>query len=279
MPEKMPPMPRIENPGLVEAIDALHRENNRDTFSLAMSEVMRGVFLVPAQIVTNGAPLKPDDKGRMAIPRDTQVNFTLLNDQEGKKFFMAFTDVDNLRQWKNNPGNPCVTMRIEDIARVLSEGPGAEGVVINPFSKSLRLEKSLLQMLKQQKEALLAARTANAIKPDDEVVILEPSILPDELLDPICDVLKNYPAVEAAWLQMMVVNKTKKSYLIVLEGPQDPEIFSQVAAAARPYMTARQDKLNLNITLAGTPLGKQATEGSEPFYRKGIGRVPDEDED
>jgi hypothetical protein len=41
----------------------------------------------------------------------------------------------------------------------------------------------------------------------------------------------------------------------------------------------REKKIDLNITTSISPLGQQGMRGSEPFYRKGIGRIMDEDDD
>ena len=117
------------------------------------------------------------------------------------------------------------------------------------------------------------------IKPGDKVTIVEPSVLPDELADPICEVLAQAPGVGSAYLQIMIINDEAKSYLLVLDGPKDDKLFAAVAKAARPYLLGREKKIDLNITTSVSPLGQQGMRGSEPFYRKGIGRVIDEDDD
>ena len=108
---------------------------------------------------------------------------------------------------------------------------------------------------------------------------MEPSVLPDELVDPICEVLAQAPGVGSAYLQIMIINDEAKSYLLVLDGPKDDKLFAAVAKAARPYLMGREKKIDLNITTSISPLGQQGMRGSEPFYRKGIGRIMDEDDD
>ena len=46
-----------------------------------------------------------------------------------------------------------------------------------------------------------------------------------------------------------------------------------------PDLMGREKKIDLNITTSISPLGQQGMRGSEPFYRKGIGRIMDEDDD
>ena len=119
----------------------------------------------------------------------------------------------------------------------------------------------------------------NALKEGDKVTLVEPSVLPDAMIDPVCAVLADAPGVGSAYLSVMIVNGDARSYLLVLDGPKDEKLFASVAQAARPYLLSREKKMDLNITTSISPLGQQGMQGSEPFYRKGIGRVIEEDDD
>ena len=118
-----------------------------------------------------------------------------------------------------------------------------------------------------------------ALKDGDKVTLVEPSMLPDAMIDPVCAVLADAPGVGSAYLSVMIVNGDARSYLRVLDGPKDETLFAPVAQAARPYLLSREKKMDLNITTSISPLGQQGMQGSEPFYRKGIGRVIEEDDD
>ena len=52
------------------------------------------------------------------------------------------------------------------------------------------------------------------------MTIVEPSVYPDELVNPLCAELEKYPMVGAAYLQIMVINGATKSYLLVLDAPR-----------------------------------------------------------
>ena len=47
--------------------------------------------------------------------------------------------------------------------------------------------------------------------------------------------------------------------------------------AAQPYLT--QNKMDMRLTIAATPLGQQGVRGSEPFYSRVRGRVYLEDDE
>ena len=102
---------------------------------------------------------------------------------------------------------------------------------------------------------------------------MEPSVYPDELVNPLCAELEKYPMVGAAYLQIMVINGATKSYLLVLDAPKDDALFKAAGDAVRPFLVSNEKKMNLNITISTSPLGQQGMRGSEPFYIKGQGRV------
>ena len=173
-------------------------------------------------------------------------------------------------------------LRFDDFANMLLKNKEASGIILNPGENSLRLETPLIESVKKQKDTMaqmLKAQEEAKIHPGDKVTIVEPTILPDGLVDPICNVLAQAPGVGSAYLQIMIVNETRKCYLLVLDGPKDEKLFAAVAQAARPYLAGREQKMDLTITTSISPLGQQGMRGSEPFYRKGIGRVVEEDDD
>ena len=173
---------------------------------------------------------------------------------------------------------------------MIAKNTDASGLVVNPGDNSLRLERPLIESVKKQKDEVAkkivekmaeqkAQQEAHRIHPGDKVTLVEPSVLPDAMIDPVCEVLAGAPGVGSAYLQVMIVNGEARSYLLVLDGPKDDKLFAAVAQAARPYLASREKKMDLNITTSVSPLGQQGMRGSEPFYRKGIGRVIEEDDD
>ena len=63
----------------------------------------------------------------------------------------------------------------------------------------------------------------------------------------------------------------------LLDAPKDTELFKAVIQAAQPYLT--QNKMDMRLTIAATPLGQQGVRGSEPFYSRVRGRVYLEDDE
>lgn len=270
----------LTNPALKQAMAAMKADNTPQTRNVMINEMMRATFLVPVQVGFARTPPKMDKNGKVTIPPNTKISFALLGTTDKKQYFMAFTDWDELHKWRKNPAQQTMMLRFDDYASMIEKNPQVSGFVINPFDENLRLEREMVASLKQQKDAFAKAAKERAqqkrINPGDKVVIVELSHYPEELLGPVCDVLEANAQVNEAYLQMMIVNDTQKSYLLVLDAPKDNELFTAVINAARPYL--QQVKLDMNLTIAASPLGQQGIRGSEPFYSRVRGRIYEQED-
>lgn len=287
MPETNERKAPVFNPEIKKAIAAFRKENTPQNLNVVINELIKSPLLTPAVFDLNGAPApKPGPDGRLQLPKNTKVSLVMVNSKEGKHYYMAFSDWEEVRDWQKKAGlqkgQQIMVLRFDDFANMMQKNNEASGLVVNPSENSIRLEAPLVQSVKKQKDALVQlkkAQQAAQIHPGDKVTIVEPTILADELLDPICEVLAEAPGVGSAYLQIMIINETRKQYLLVIDGPKDPKLFQAVANAARAYLNGRETKMDLTITTSVTPLGQQGMAGSEPFYRKGVGRIREEDDE
>ena len=290
MPEQKDPKAPVFNPKIKETIAAFKAENSPKNLNDILNELVRSPLLAPAVFDLQGQPApKPGPDGRVQLPKDTKISLMMVTSPEGKHYYLGFSDWDAAHEWQakqTKAAQQIVLLRFDDYANMIARNEAACGLVINPGDNSLRLERPLIESVKKQKDEVahkiadaVAQREAHRIHPGDKVTLVEPSILPDAMVDPICEILAGAPGVGSAYLSVMIVNGEARSYLLVLDGPKDEKLFASVAQAARPYLLSREKKMDLNITTSISPLGQQGMQGSEPFYRKGIGRVVEEDDD
>lgn len=286
MPERNERKAPACNPELKKSIAVLRGENSPKNLNAVINELVKSPLLTPALFDLQGAPApKPGPDGRVQLPKNAKISMVMLNTKDGKHYYLAFSDWDAVHEWQKTAaaqGRQIMMLRFDDFANMLQKNKEVSGIILNPGENSLRLEAPLIESVKKQKDTMaqmLKAQEEAKIHPGDKVTIVEPTILPDGLVDPICNVLAQAPGVGSAYLQIMIVNETRKCYLLVLDGPKDEKLFAAVAQAARPYLAGREQKMDLTITTSISPLGQQGMRGSEPFYRKGIGRVVEEDDD
>ena len=274
------PKKPLENPAMKKAIENARANDTPENRNAVVNEMLRSTFLVPVHVSFDGQAPRPDKTGRVALPKNTKISFALLSTTDKKQYFMAFTDWDELHKWRKDPGQQTMMVRFDDYAMLLGRNDKVAGFVINPFGGNIRFERNNVELIKKQRDAMLQARKhveEKRIKPGDKVVIVELSNYPDDLLGPVCDVLEKNAQVNEAYIQMMIVNDTDKSYLMVLDSPKDNELFKAVIQAAEPHL--KQVKLDMRLTIAATPLGQQGIRGSEPFYSRVRGRVYLEDDE
>ena len=291
--QKKPKTPAF-NPKVKETIAAFKEENSPKNLNDILNELVHSPLLAPAVFDLQGQPApQPGPDGRVQLPKNTKISLVMVNSPEGKHYYLGFSDWDAVHEWQAKQprdAKQIILLRFDDYANMIAKNPDASGLVLNPGDNSLRLERPLIESVKKQKDEVAkrlaekiaeqkAQQEAHRIHPGDNVTLIEPSVLPDAMIDPVCAMLADAPGVGSAYLQVMIVNGEARSYLLVLDGPKDDKLFAAVAQAARPYLASREKKMDLNITTSISPLGQQGMRGSEPFYRKGIGRVIEEDDD
>src|SRR5574344_718113 len=87
-------MPPLENDELKKAIKGLHENYNQETEDKFLKELENASFLAPADIKIDKDLI--EDDGTITLDEDTPMNFMLISSEDGKNFFPAFTDEEEL---------------------------------------------------------------------------------------------------------------------------------------------------------------------------------------
>lgn len=265
----------LTNEQLQKAIADFKQESSQQRLGAIFAALVRAQLLVPARIAPGpgGKPPLRQPDGRVALPKDTRLGFAKLNTPQGEQYFVAFTDEAAFKAMQKDKNAPpqqfAVLLRFDGLINLLAKDKQAAGLILDPFTNGLRIPRQALEAL--------VAQLSGAIRPGEDVTIVEPSVLPDALLDPICQILNDTAQIEAAYLQLAIRKNGPKSYLLILNGSADKALMERLTAAAKPYLQQNPQRLGLTIVPAASPLGQQGMQGSEPFYRRGVGRIRGED--
>ena len=132
----------VTNPALKQAMEHLHKgQHSREEQMVTLQLLLQAQMLAPVS-VTQG-------KG------DAQIHFQLLNTQDDRTFFPAFTDLEELKKCFDKPDQQTLVLAFADYARMILKDKSAQGLVINPLGNSLTLEQPLVEFLvKVQKEEM-----------------------------------------------------------------------------------------------------------------------------
>lgn len=138
-------MKPITNPMLVGAMELLKAENTPDHRKLVMDEIIRAKFLSP--VVVEPAPIV-DENGVSTITKDHKINLPMLSTEDGRHFFMAYTDLTELQRWKKEENQQIFGFDFKDyVGMILAEDSVSSGVIINPFGHNLLIPKEMLESM------------------------------------------------------------------------------------------------------------------------------------
>lgn len=130
----------VTNPALKQAMECLHKgQHSREEQMMTLQLLLQAQLLAPVSVTQGNG--------------DAQVHFQLLNTQDERTFFPAFTDLEELKKCFDKPDQQTLVLAFADYARMILKDKSAQGLVVNPLGNSLTLEQPLVEFLdKVQKE-------------------------------------------------------------------------------------------------------------------------------
>lgn len=262
----------ITNPELAEALKALHQENTPQNQGKVLGLVVeRAVFLTPA--VVTPAPQQPGQAD--SARKQATIQFQLITTKDGRPFFPAFTDAEELRKFAGQKPVQSVVLRFDDYVSLIQRNEKACGFVVNPLGLSLTLDRKTVEslaakkkevaQLRQQRQQQQAAYSQETIEKDAQVMVGDPDEVSQAMLDAVAQMAQGREDIRTLWLRQMIRPDGTPSLIIVVDhtGAQ-AEVFEAVAEAARPHF----GRLPVDMIPYGTSFAEAATEGVEPFFRR-----------
>lgn len=127
---------------LIGAIELMKAENTPQHKKMVSDEMVKATYLCPVKVT----PVP--EVGSTKLSADSQVQFPVLAAPDGKQYFMAFTDMAELKKWRDEEAPQTLAMTFEDYAAVMLKNEnqnrqvGTAGLVINPFGINIVVPKS-----------------------------------------------------------------------------------------------------------------------------------------
>jgi hypothetical protein len=144
----------VKNPKLVQAMLDLKKHDNPYTRGVLAAALMDARLLSPIQRQT----VLIEKEGPSA-----RIKFEDIQNTEGEKFYLAFTDMDEYAKWnEDGKHNQALIMTMEDFGNILIRHINdLRGFVINPYGENVSITKDLLLSLLKQREAKQNANRGN----------------------------------------------------------------------------------------------------------------------
>lgn len=255
------------NATLVSLIEQVKTAPKGEEYAQLMNELskeiaMNGRFL--SVIRFSQAPVVGEN-GEESIPDGAKVEFALLDDGRGGRYYPAFTSRAELEKWQQMAAtNPrTAIMEFDDYAKLILDDHGASGFVINPFSDNLLIQTEAVKRWREKKQYELKGHAESVIDSNAQIEVSDYEALPLALSGALANAAKSCGEVKAIWLRQMEMDG-KKAHLLIVEFTGDRQaVYNTLGEAAKEFLT----DMDLNIVNAAEPFGKRAIEGAEPLYR------------
>lgn len=139
----------IINPALMLAISRMKEQKSIDAQNKMIDEALKANFLVPCMIQVK--PGTENETHRTTANTIPIINTIMTTDK--KMYFMVFTDIGELKKWKDNARQNVLVMTFDKIAGlVLSSKSNAEGFVINPNTSNVVFQRDMIAGILAKRE-------------------------------------------------------------------------------------------------------------------------------
>lgn len=226
----------VQNPKLVNRIEDIKKNYTVKNEKIFYEELENSKLLLPVNL---------DSKNKISIIK--------IEDSVGNDYLPAFTDWDNLRLGEESNA---VVFTIYDYLKITKEDLSINGIVINPYSQNLVLNKDNLEFIQLN---------SGNIKKNEKVSIGIPAEYPTFFVDKCKQNFKKETKIKKAFLLQMVRENFKKSFLLVIDSEDDDQVLPDASNNLHRYL--RKEDI-LDVVSFNSDFGRNVTKEYSPFYEK-----------
>ncbi|WP_346907117.1 SseB family protein [Faecalicatena orotica] len=135
----------VENPRLKGLLTGRFDTDVLDIAELIHRELAgNAIFLVMAEFELTDA-----ERARGMVQENSVMEFPYLNTPDGEGYQPVFTDWNELKAWERDEGNvpSAVLMGAEEVLSLIKKNHVLHGLVVNPFTDNLIMDRDELEML------------------------------------------------------------------------------------------------------------------------------------
>ncbi len=258
----------LENPELKELFRQLEGGQSEEERRQLMNRLLEEIALNACFLSVIQLSEEPESQGdgKAVFQRDTTMGFPMLTTQDGRQFYPAFIDWEELGKWEAVRGAPPKTLllRFDDYAAMVLRDGGADGIVIDPFSHNLMLDRAYLEHLRNQKELRASGHTEHTVQKRTVVQLGDPRDYPTAMVEAVKAHAAQDKRIKRLWLRLME-RDGEVSFLIVADFQGDRgDVFNGIGETARPYLSG----MYIDLIPYADAFGADAARGKEPFYQR-----------
>lgn len=132
----------IANPMLVGAMELVKKNKSPENLKVLMDELAHSRLLSPVVITPQPTV---DETGKVKMAEDSKFSVPMLAGPDGRKFFVAYTDMNEIKKIKSEkPINVFPFAFTEYAAMVAKADAECDGLAINPQSNGPIIAKPMI---------------------------------------------------------------------------------------------------------------------------------------
>ncbi len=248
----------VTNPALVRAIEAARQDSTEQNWAQVVRAAMAARFLTPIDMKPRSA----------ASGRENTFSLHMLKDSEdGKRYYLAFTDRDEMGRWCRDEEQRVLVLSFDDYTRLVLYGRIAvNGFVLNPYGGNVVFNRAMLEAIRMRNEGRADWGAATrAIEKGAMLCLGQPSEYPAGLEDALRRYFNSQKGVREAYLVVMDKDGAT-NYLVAVdfEGAALP-LFEGIGDAVVDFL----GDMSLNLIPCDSHLWREAANDFQPFYRRG----------
>lgn len=261
--------PDLHNEKLIDAMEALKKEANKETQAALIENVIGAKFFAPVEVIdAEGNVVK--GSGRIAIPNDAKFNFKLIQNTKGEQYFTVFTDVKEFMKWSKSPKVNTIVVVFPQIAQLAQQKADAiSGFVINPMSQNIIFSQEAISNLLEAMKTVAEKEKARREGGGQQVKLMfgKPQNIPDAVYGAFRKKIEKIPQIKTAYFCMLKQSE-QEYYLFTLDIDADSEtcqnIGNSLCESAKLFLT----KFPIMAAPVNSPFGEGAKKVTEPFFTR-----------
>lgn len=143
----------IENPRLKGLLRFAAGNPTEEIMNLVYEEIAMNARFLSVMMLSEEPEANED--GTAKFKEGSVMQLPQLTAPDGAKFQPAFTDWQELEKWEDMKKPKTLLLTFDDYAALVLKNPEIQGIVVNPFSENMIIDRRILEHLRMKKDALL----------------------------------------------------------------------------------------------------------------------------
>lgn len=153
----------IANPMLIGAMELVKKNKSPENIKVFMDELLHARLISPIVITP---PPVVDESGKARLTQESKISIPMIPGPDDKKYFMAFTDMDEVKKLKTKGPINVLPFGLKDYAVMMAKAENkCDGIVINPAGNGSVVNKAMVAAIMSK---VIKKPAENSVKQDGE---------------------------------------------------------------------------------------------------------------